>query len=275
MILALVALACAPREPGESGGARDTGADPSDTSTGPTDTGTPWEPAAPSWDAAGVAEHLDAALSPGLPDPASLIAAFEAIVAAGGTEGCPNYHDLNMNAPINGCVAPSGYLYAGLVMYAPTEGATDSFELSGDAYVNDPQQRTFQLAGKIVQAVDDAAWSLEWDGTWGYPGADGWLIGVPSAALLVTHDGDGTTLRGGYGVGEDAAYFHDVTVDGAGAPTGALGLRDPAGSWYTLTFAGSADGCGTVEYAGAALGEACVPLGAVTADLVSRMPGGA
>lgn len=275
MILALLALGCTPREPGESAAPGDTGADTSDTSRGETDTGALWEPAAPSWDAAGVAEHLDAALAPGLPDPASLLAAYEAIVADGGADGCPNYHDLNMNAPINGCVAPSGYLYAGIVMYAPTEGAVDSFEISGDAYVTDAQQQTFQLAGKIVQAVEGDTWSLEWDGRWGYPAADGWLSGVPSAALLLTHDGAGSTLRGGYAVGDDAAYFHDVTVDAAGAPTGALGLRDPAGSWYTLTFAGGADGCGAVAYADATLGDACVPLGPLVADLLARMPGGA
>ncbi|MCP4805529.1 MAG: hypothetical protein GY884_09285 [Proteobacteria bacterium] len=46
--------------------------------------------------------------------------------------------------------------------------------------------------------------------------------------------------------------------DCAAEPAGTILVRDEVGYWYELVFDGSCDGCGSVQWEGETLGEACI-----------------
>lgn len=243
--------------------------DPTGADTG-ADTSAPATAALPdpSWDSAGVAAQINAGLALGLPDPSTLLAEFKTMFA-GVEAGCPMATGYSLEELVGWCVTTSGWLYAGVSGLEPGEG--EDFWLMGDCYIIDPEGQTFTCAGELERETTGDGWALKLTGQWGFDGSDTpWVAVTPGVALWETLDGDGLHLDGGYGPGEIDLFFEDVVM-ADGCATGVVWLRDPAGSWYTLTLADTCDGCGEVQYGDEALGQACIDLAPAMTELSSRM----
>lgn len=226
----------------------------------------------PSWGSDEVKARIDLALSLGLPDPVSLLAAFQAMWE-GADDACPQVRgEYSMSMAVSFCESDAGWVYFGVSTYEPEDDG--GFWLLGDGSITDAEGQEFVCAGEIElerEQGEVASWDWRLTGTWGYPGAElGWLVPVPGLALWASGDGTSTIVDGAYGRGDVEVFFSALTQT-QGCTTGAISLRDPGGSWYTLTLDGSCDGCGAITYGGEALGETCVNIEAAMTNLAARM----
>lgn len=223
----------------------------------------------PSWDAGQVSLSIDDALALGLPDPGALLLEFQGMWT-GADDDCPTTRgDYSMTLIVTTCIADSGYRYGGVSTYEPEDDG--GFWLLGDGFIDDDQDRTFSLAGELELVLEDDTWESRLTGIWGYPGSPvGWIAEVPGLALWATGAGEEMSLGGSYGLGDTDLFFEDVVLADS-CVTGAIWLRDPQGSWYTLTLAETCDGCGSVSYGDEELGEACVNIHGALLDLAHRM----
>lgn len=255
----------------------DSTADPGHSDTVPADSapgetgdsaGWQWDVGEPAWTAAQVAEHVDLALSVGLPDPPLLLDWYDRSLAEGDVGQCPKVRDHSLGEAFGGCLSSSGWVYAGISMWYASETG-EGWEMDGDCYMRDPQGNWFFCDGRLGWEGDGTgAWEVTVAGMWGYPLASGWVASQPDAALWMAWDGHTLSLDGGWEVDGDSVFFAGVTVTAGGA-TGIVELRDPSGAWYLLSLDGGT--CGEVSWDGASLGEGCIDLPGAAADLVARM----
>lgn len=234
------------------------------------DTGSSFAPLPdPTYTGQQVGDVLNMSLTLGLPDPSSLLATFQGMFA-GSDADCPTIDgDYSMTLYVAYCNSDAGWTYQGVSGFEPGNGA--DFWLMGDCYITDADGHTYTCAGELERTTTDDGFELKMTGIWGYEASPTpWIAKVPSMALWESKDADGVHLDGSYGSGETYMYFDEVTV-ADGCPTGAVWLRDPAGSWYVLTFGESCDGCGEVTYGDEDLGEACINMATPAESLSVRM----
>lgn len=285
MILALL-LSCLPSPEGSLSRTpvpveveADTGPH-TDTAAGRVDVPRP----SPDLDAQGVAAALSAAFAAGIPEPLlprrAYLASFD-----GRDPNCPGGDGYSLQGRFQGCVAESGWTYAGRAEYTgPTDiDVVGDFHLLGDFQVQDPAGHWFIGGGEldlsITQEGPRTAWAARIAGTWSYPGGEAWMVPEGTGAMLdldvVSENGRWTiALEGTVTDTEHAIRLRDVrATDGecGGAPTGEFGLRGEGGYWYWF----AADcGCGPVRFDdGSELGEACLDLGSSLSDLAAAVPG--
>lgn len=255
MRLLSLLLACTEPDPGPAG-PEDSAPVASPDWTGP-----------PTLGAAEVAAEAQAALDVGLPDPDHLIYWLGWLFEQGIEGECPHMEGTYaMLSTFSGCLSGTGWFFAGLTLFETVE---DGWELTGDGYAVDPQGEPFLLAGYVRSYRYEDGWAARYGGMWGYTGADGWVAAVPDLVLETSEEAGVVRLEGGYGPGDAAVYFDDVSV--GETLGGRMGVRDPGGGWYW--FEVGTDGCGEVDWYGEALGEACVDLRGAVEDLQARMAG--
>ncbi len=214
----------------------------------------------------------------GLPDPLGMYDTYIALMALGDSE-CPGPVDQLMDTyvPLTGCLSDSGLYYAGVSMVLTEadlgEGTADMVArlIGGDFTITDAAGDTLDFGGQVMwsgQATDTGrSISAQVLGTFAYPGGSPWLA-VGTSAVLEMHlertDGGGAALGVAGGLGTEGVdlWFEGFTVDPAvcDTPTGAIGVRDPSGAWWTLDLAVRCDGCGILSYPGRPDVEACVEL---------------
>lgn len=223
----------------------------------------------PSWTADQVGDVMNVPLSQGLPDPTSLLSAFQAMFV-GADADCPTLDgDYSMTLYVATCSSDLGWTYQGVSGLEPGAGA--DFWLMGDCFIADANGDRYTCAGELERETTEDGFELKMTGIWGYTASTvPWIANVPSLALWESKDAEGIHLNGSYGPGETYMYFDEVTV-AESCPTGAVWLRDPAGSWYILTLGESCDGCGEVTYGDEALGEACINIAGPAEALAARM----
>jgi hypothetical protein len=176
-----------------------------------------------------------------------------------------------MSAPFEGCRTGGGWEFAG---YSQRTEVPEPYQyiLESDVTVTSPQGDRFVGAGKIELLATDAGWTSQITGSWGMPGAGGWLDPVPGLALWDTWDGELWTAYGGYAAAAGQLYFDDVAwTPGCDAPQGNVRLRDPSGYWYDLVFPDVCGACAEVGFEGEPLGEACVAWAGVLDAHLARM----
>lgn len=238
--------------------------------------------AAPSLDADGVADAIDAVLALGLPSPLAPVTLWEEMLAQGDAD-CPPSDappgSLAMEVP---CTASTGYSYQGYgsgsadAMDFDGDGDADRYLLSfrAEGSIIDPQGETFRFGAEarfdqFIGADGISAYTGELLGSLAYPPDDAaWLADGVSSALLIggveRSDGWGMHLDGGYTVGATSIAFVGFSVYERcpQGPAGTVGLRGEEGVWYDLTLdEGTCDGCGEVTFDGTvALGRACATL---------------
>jgi hypothetical protein len=204
-----------------------------------------------------VGDRITAAFAGGFPDPLSVDVLYTSLFVYGDGQ-CPGPMGYSVSTPFQGCQSTTGWEFAGYVEYTSVEEPR-SLLLQSDVTITSPEGERYVGAGKIDYASDGDTWTSQLTGTWGMPGAEGWLDLVTGVAIWSTWDGATLTAFGGYQGAEDEVYLEDV-VWGGGALAGTLSLRDPSGYWYDLVLGDG--GCGEVSFEGEALGEGCVNLDA-------------
>lgn len=275
----------------------DSGVSPADTAVPepepqPTETGSPEpdtgmptveiDPPAPSLDAASVATSIAAALSLGIPEPLTARRAYIDALAHRDAF-CPGGGDLSIIGEWAGCTAESGWQFAGYTEYTGSTSpeAVDDFHLLADFRFLDPAGHRFVGGGELdlVLSTDggDRSWTSQVSGTFSYAEAPGWMSPEgASATLQTTGSWAGSTwalsLDGAATDGVHALHLQAVTASNEtcdSQASGVISLRDTSGYWHTLSLD---CGCGEVRYANTTdLGEACVDISAVLADLALGM----
>ena len=238
-----------------------------DTATGSVDLPIP----PPPLDAGGVAAAIDQTTAAGVPEPLLARAAYLSIFAHRDPR-CPGGQGTNLPGRFQGCLAESGWLFAGLAEYTgpPDPSIIDDFHLLGDFNVQDADGNWFIGGGELDLDVHrgpgTVSWTGEVSGTWSWPAWTGWM--TPEGAGGVMHlevqrtDMDwSATVDGPLTNGVDSVHLFEVRATSnecGGAATGPIELRDASGHWYRLD---ATCGCGPVSWAdGTPLGEACVAL---------------
>ncbi len=222
----------------------------------------------PAWDKDGVAEEIQQALEIGLPNPRTILEEFQAMWE-GADPACPSkMGEYSMTQYNSWCDTSDGYIFSGVSTYEPGDG--EDFWLLGDCWIVNSEGETFTCAGELERSTGEDGWTIDLMGTWRYPSSQTpWLARSTGMALNVQSSASGVRLEGAWGVDEADLFFEDM-VYRDGCASGVVWLRDPLGSWYTLTLSDGCDGCGDVKYGEDALGEACVDLTTSIEDLISR-----
>lgn len=169
---------------------------------------------------------------------------------AQGDAACPGSDTQLLGSDLSGCTAASGTFYAGVSVWTEQDTAPESWRLSGDFEIVDPDGHRFIGGGASGwQLGADHLATLELSGTWSYPGAtDGWLGTGVSAYWRQTTSLDGdhvaASLEGGLSYAGVSLWTDGWHYDSTGCPQplGSLDVRDPSGLWFHLDYG---DGCGT------------------------------
>lgn len=236
----------------------------------------------PAWTAGQALEAARVALDGGLPDPHPLRDRYFELVEVGQDADCPG-PDLLNTPNLQGCTSDSGYFYAGLATYqeGTNPGADVSWMFSGDFEIVTPEGWSYLVGGHTGLSQDASGFfQVEVSGSWRWDGDPGWLAEGLSAVFhaegSTTGSGQELGLEGGLGYADVSLYWSEVRIAGDacdGHPTGSLGIREPAGGWYTLTWGEGCDGCGVVDYAGEPAGEGCLDLREAVAGYVALVSG--
>jgi|GEM_PF-3961517 len=229
-----------------------------------------------------VAQAMGGTLASGIPDPLSARAAYIDALSHRDTF-CPGGGDLSIIGEWEGCLASSGWRFAGYTEYTgPTErDAVESFHLLADFRFHDPDGALFIGGGELdlTMTTDggDRSWTSDVSGTFSYPGAENWMsTGGGSAVLQTTGSWAGSVwslqLDGSIASDVHGLHLQAITASSEscdGQPSGQLKLRDASGYWYTMD---ATCGCGPIQFAEEEdLGSACVdaraPLDALAMEM--------
>lgn len=267
---------------------------PSPDDTGaPAPTGNPdatWvhegELAEPAWTADEAGAAIEAAVAQPFPVPVVLFQTF-ADVMSNGDNRCPG-PELTFEA-ILGCTADSGWFFAGIAGYNPTdllEGETTFIQddLYADMQVVSPDGARFAIGGSADQHL-----GLTAEGQQSY---SGFLQGIfiytngslfdPAVDALIDYTagerGDGgkwAGLDGAIGFGGNFLMFDEAVIGGDTCPTdltGTVRIRDTTDHWYSVDFGDDCDGCGTVYFNGTEdIGTTCVSFGQLGNNLTMAL----
>lgn len=283
VICALSVLSCA-KEPAYGGALEAPGGAAGDGGDSAVDIEVP----APSLGAEEVVATVEAALAVGIPEAFSprdeYVRFFDEHAEAG---ACPDselpYH---LPGTYEACTTDDGTTFFGHGEYQEEveDDAVTSFYLLGDFWILDDQGRRYDGAGEALYGMrpdgEDPDTTVTADliftGTWGYPGAEGWLSESVSMALFSFGSWTSGSWVGGFQGSVDlhgtSLFMEDLSFDGrycTDAPVmGRLRLRDhPTGYWYTLSFPQQCSPCGELTWAdGSSMGEVCVDFGTSVSD---------
>jgi len=264
--LPLMALGCASPDP-KSGG----GEPPSDMLPLPELAA---EPVSPSLSASEVGAQLSAALA--VPPHAAEVNAAYRMLLAQGDDICPGSELHLTDEVLHGCEAASGYSYAGVSHWfedpidGPIEGVATG--VAGDFWITTPSGHLFEAGGHSVEVSGDGLRVDELAGSWLWEDGPDWLAEGYSGSLTIEHVGEVMLRVNGaatlLGISWSA---HDLVLAERcdHGPTGSLGLRDPGGGWYELTFEDCAP-CTQVRFGDTDLGETCVDFAPFVAAIEGR-----
>lgn len=229
---------------------------------------------------------IEAGTQHGLPDAIDLWHSYEALMALGDAV-CPADETqlIDTNVPLSGCTAASGARYAGVsvVMTEAELGGGDPDRvvrlLGGDFTITDPDGRTMDFGGQVLWQGTGREGKLasfaQINGTMVYPGGSDWLAAGVSSVLELEVEDDGAarlSVYGGLGTEGVDLWFDRVTfaAEGDHAPSGAIGVHDPSGAWWTLTLSGDGS-CGTLAYPARPDEEGCIDLAPLYASTVPML----
>lgn len=227
-------------------------------------------PLPPEWGAAEVGERLMTAL-PFLPDALSAQKEFVEALQHGDPD-CPTlYESWSMFVVHNGCVASTGWFYAGLGSWFPLDTDGD-VHLGADFLIMSPEGERFFGAGmaRYYDRQPDE-WEMDLQGEWGWPQAEGWLSDQASLLIKIRRAANSLSLAGGWSGPYGAFYFRNFQADlgSCARPTGTIEVRDERGFWYALDW--KASDCAQLSYEGEALGEACLNPGPAFCDYAAAV----
>jgi hypothetical protein len=248
---------------------------PSDALTAPT----------PPWTAEEAAAQMDTLLAQDWPSPAHIRDTYLSAMAHGDVT-CPGDSEemVSPSTAMEGCTADSGWSYQGNAVYSamgtPGEDDMVSWWLSADFRITSPEGHAFTGGGGVLMSVFDgtasgATYQAEIYGTWRDTGQDGWLGTGLSSIFTAGVSGTGDTqqieLDGGLGTDAGHLFFSSVTIGGLDCDglTGRIGLNDGLGYWYWVDI--DCGSCGPMTYAGQPVGDACLSLDHLPADIVSAV----
>ncbi len=250
---------------------------------------------APTWTAAEVGAQIDRALAGGLPGPERPLATYLELLSHADA-ACPGSEYVGGFAVFGLCTTTSGYSYSGasglIVDDTRAEGTdgvpTGSLFVStapADYYITRPDGTQFAAGGTLTLNVVQDATGLHTrstiSGTWMDDGDTSWLATGFSGALGMSRnlsaDGhaqleiDGPLSVGGASVSFARVQVMDACPDGVRG--GAVSVRQPDSSWYTLTFPNGCHACGRVTWQdGSDRGEACIDVTPLLAAVSVEMP---
>jgi hypothetical protein len=236
--------------------------------------------AAPRWTAAEVGAQVDRALALGLPGPEHPLATYLELLRHRDA-GCPITTTPNGFEVFGICTAASGYSYSGVADLliedsrdeaTPNAGALFVITAPADYFIVRPDGTQFGAGGTLtLNNVRDSAGlhtRSTISGTWQDEGDTGWLGSGFSGSLGISRNFapegsvqlsvDGSLTIGGSSLAFDRLELSPgACADGFRA--GAIAVRQPDSSWFTLTFAGGCTACGQVTWQdGSPQGQACV-----------------
>ena len=223
------------------------------------------EPQPPEWSAEDFAATIQAQQDAGLPTPAAFAIAYQHALWQG-SEECPGTQ--SQISQTKGCTAESGWFYSGVAHYFVD---SYSIELLGDMTIISPEgERMWGGGGMqhyLIVEPDRNAWQVEFKGSWGWTGGEGWMVEGIGVLLSITGsdsaDGLHLTINGSLSDEGRALNLSELSWDTEAcweAPSGTILARDPAGGWYQMVL--SCSPCSTVEHleTGTNLGELCLDL---------------
>ena len=253
----MLLLACTGAEP-------DTAVEPVDSDPGPV---------VASLGVAEVQVGLQNVLDIGLPDARTVRDVFTSLFVHADDE-CPGVDDYALPADFDGCVAESGWTFAGVSTL--TEDA-DNLHLWNDCLIDDNEGHRYTGGGHATWGrTKDGHVSTGIEGTFGLTDFEGWVGEQPSASFNAfgteTAESWWLVLDGGLSYGTEALWFSELIFDRqlcGELGSGELRYRGIDG-WYTVTLT-ECTGCGPVTFETGELldGEACVSVPAY--DLLGRM----
>jgi len=207
-----------------------------------------------------------------IPEPFSLRDAYLTFLQ-GADPVCPNRQGNSFGH--QDCMSESGHHFYGLAFYGD---GTDVWgeegyhcEMQASFELTNPNGETFIAGGGfgyegIRAGEDGTSWMAFIQGTFSFPGANGWLKEGATAGLAVygSHQGSDWEMEMLGGVGDDAyyLYFEDVTVTSGscGHHSGSIGLRDPNGGWYWWVKSDQCEECGDLYFNEQSLGSLCLDI---------------
>ena len=228
----------------------------------------------PSWSAEEVGTALTRALSTPI-NPDAIHDAYFGLMERGDAV-CPGNPTQLTDAVLYGCDAESGVHYAGITEWIdePMDGPVpvQVRVLAGDFWIDAPEGVSLEGGGHCVAVEGEGVRVSEVAGSWTWGGGDPWLADGFSGQLTIE------AIDGAYVLVDGAAHTSGTywsasalrLAESCGSgPTGALGLRDPNGAWYQLTFE-NCDPGGVLTFADTTIGTACVDFAPFLAVLESQ-----
>lgn len=224
---------------------------------------------------------IDAVFAMGFYGPVELKAAYLDLMQHG-DDYCPGSDVEIYDTFVTGCVAESGYYYAGVSVYASEEWPgenSSAWSFGGDFEILDPSGNQMLVGGHTFGLYEDIIPEMiggDITGSWSLSGAEGWLGEGISAMLLIDGVvGQSLSLTGGLGVGATAMYFPELSWSYPScwdSPVGELQVRDPAGHWFSLVLNEDCTGCGEMTYiADGTTQEVCVALSGLGQEITEAL----
>lgn len=241
-----------------------------DATPAPVDTGvtTPgaarWPAPEATLDPAEVPGRIESALALGVTEPWGLANTwFDLFEHADRT--CPGGDEWNLPVNYGGCDTEEGWHFAGTGTFSKSEGRQTGFETTQDCEIVAPDGTRFYGTGSwgVSAPTESGNYSIKASGGYQWPAGEGLLVDGYDVFLSqwgeLDADGGTVNLEGVLTQQGESLYFEGISADDT-CPGGAgtIGLRDPSGGWFTLTF--GCDGCGDLSYDGAPVGTGCVAL---------------
>ena len=231
-----------------------------------------WEGTTPEpvWGAQELQQALQTRIDAGIPDPVTIRDTYLGLFDNYADEDCPGGADYSMPGDYQACTSEAGAVFYGHAEYEPFESSDEAgFYLLGDCYILSPEGDRFEGGGELqtFEFENEAGRIIEAmvTGTWAYAPAEGFLLRPTSSAFFavlgVSDPSPPNLYLDGTLGSEDGHISMDVFLDtaGCGTTTGTIDMRDPSGSWHTLTFDGSCDGCAEATWVdGRSIGEVCI-----------------
>jgi len=220
------------------------------------------DPVTPSMTAEEAAAALSTALGT-LPDGGEILAAYRMLMA-NGDEVCPGAELYITDDHLRGCEASTGYAYAGVTEWY--EGPVDELSngaiegVAGDFWITTPDGLLFEGGGHSFLITGDDGWVQDLRGSWLWDGGEPWLAHGFSGTLKIdVLNENRIKMSGGAQVNGTSWFATNLRLKESCdyGPKGSLGIRDPSGGWYDMSFE-DCDPCALVVFEETELGVACV-----------------
>ena len=209
-----------------------------------------------------------------------LVYADYVAIMAKGDELCPG-DPMSYMRGLEGCTADTGYTYTGKSEYVDDDlpgpdGSWRHFQgflLADFVYIEPDGTRFFgsgraERSSSYTEDGEEQTPQLSINGSWRYPKSETlWLAQGLSSSLSATRELKNGALRlnGGLASGDAILFYDGLSFEDLACPEvptrGSILLRQPDGSWNTLTFRGGCDPCFDAVWDGElSVGSGCVDL---------------